>query len=231
MAHLILYICSLIRKLKTNELIYTHCRGGHGRSGIVVACVLSHLYKILPFEALKLTNEYHANRVEMKETRRKLGSPSSLFQRTFVYKFCMPLYFQQTHTNYLSTYSIHSVHVLGVGTFPTAESAFQAHKDLNNAEYVKKQENAFLPYVSKKIGYECKPGRDWHEKKEGVMAKVLQLKFSQNNFIREALLKTGLKPIVFHNNNSFWGDGGDGGKGKNVLGRLLTKLRNKLYLN
>jgi hypothetical protein len=44
-------------------------------------------------------------------------------------------------------------------------------------------------------------------------------------------LNTGLRPIVEHTkDDNFWGDGGDG-SGKNMLGKILTKVRNKYYEN
>jgi hypothetical protein len=230
-AKFILKLCSIIKKSPSKDLVYVHCRGGHSRSGIVVACVLCHLYKIPPLEALKLTNEYHEKRVEMKERRRRLGSPSSLYQRDFVCKFFSPLYFSKANnSDGLSNFSIHSVEVPNLGTFPTSEAAFHAHKDPKNKEYVKKQEVAFSPHVSKKLGRECKLRSDWEDDvKDKVMMTVLELKFSQHDGIRENLLYTGLRPIVEHRPDNYWGDGIDG-RGKNMLGKLLTKLRNKMYL-
>ena len=40
---LILYVHNIINNLKKNEKIYIHCKGGHGRVGIIVA-ILLYLY-------------------------------------------------------------------------------------------------------------------------------------------------------------------------------------------
>jgi len=232
-ARFILRVCSIIRKLNTGELIYIHCKGGHGRSGIVVSCIICHLYKILPIEALRLTSEYHFKRKEMREKRRRLGAPPGEFQKDFVKRFFRPLYFYKAYkqgvTAGLSNFSIHSVHVPNFGTFPTAEAAFHAHKNPDNKEYVRKQEVAFTPHVSKRLGRLCKIRDDWDDKKDSIMYRILELKFQQHDDIRENLLTTGLRPIIEHGPDHYWGDGRNG-RGKNMRGRLLTKLRNKLYL-
>lgn len=46
--------------------------------------------------------------------------------------------------------------------------------------------------------------------------------------LKELLLSTDNLPIIEHtNNDSYWGDGGDG-MGKNQLGQILMEVRNKL---
>jgi len=232
-AHFILLVCSIIKKLNPGELIYVHCKGGHGRSGIVVASILCYIYKILPNEALRLTGEYHSKRKEMKEKRRKAGAPPGIYQKDFVRRFFRPLYFYKacTHgiTAGLSNFSINSVEVPGLGTFPTSEAAFHAHKDPENKDYVRKQEMAFTPHISKRLGRSCNPRKDWDEVKDHIMYRVLDLKFHQHENIRANLLNTGLRPIIEHGPDYYWGDGKDS-RGKNMLGKLLTRVRNKLYI-
>lgn len=226
----ILRLCTLLKKLNRGELIYIHCKGGHGRSGIVVACILCYLYKIQPSEALELTNQYHSNRKEMREKRRRMGSPPGEFQKDFVKRFFRPLYFYKTHnaTTGLSTFSVHSVKVPGMGVFPTAESAFQAHKDPSNEEYVRKQESTFNPTVSKKLGKKI-IREDWDEVKERIMYKILTLKFQQHDGIKQNLLNTGLRPIVECGPDPYWSNGKDG-RGRNTIGKLLVKIRNRMYV-
>lgn len=48
----------------------------------------------------------------------------------------------------------------------------------------------------------------------------------QHEELRQLLLKTGERPLVEHTaNDSYWGDGGGGGRGKNRLGALLMEVR------
>ena len=68
--------------------------------------------------------------------------------------------------------------------------------------------------------------------KDGVMYKALQAKFSQHEDLREELIATGSAFLVEHTeNDNYWGDGNDGGTdtvGKNMLGKLLVKLREEI---
>lgn len=232
-AQLILRICNVIKHLREEEKVYIHCKGGHGRSGVVVACVLCQLYKIAPSEALQLTTSYHFQRKEMRAKWRKIGSPQSAQQKTFVHNFFRPIYFYKPYstgpTAGMSNFSIHSVHIEGLGTFPTAEAAFHAHKEPDNEKYIKKQENSFSPRLSKKLGRECKLREDWDEVKDDVMMTVITAKFLQHDSIRENLLSTGLRPIIERGPDDYWGDGKDG-SGKNMMGKLLVRLRNRLYM-
>ena len=67
--------------------------------------------------------------------------------------------------------------------------------------------------------------RDWESAKLNVMREALLAKFTQHDELRELLLSTGDAKIVEHTeNDSFWGDGGDG-TGKNMLGQLLMATR------
>ncbi len=53
----------------------------------------------------------------------------------------------------------------------------------------------------------------------------LRAKFSENSDLRDMLHATGMAKIVEHTNeDSYWGDGGDG-SGHNYLGKLLMKVR------
>jgi protein-tyrosine phosphatase len=91
-AQFIYTLSKIIANLGIDEKIYIHCKGGHGRAGVVVACLLCHIYKLKPFHALVKTKKYHNNRVEMREKWRRLGSPQTKSQKNFVYNFFNPLY-------------------------------------------------------------------------------------------------------------------------------------------
>lgn len=91
-ASLIIKICDIINRLNPDEKIYIHCRGGHGRSGVVVACILCYYFSISPKEALELTTKYHSNRREMSDKWRRIGSPQTIGQKDFVYKFNSPVF-------------------------------------------------------------------------------------------------------------------------------------------
>jgi hypothetical protein len=60
------------------------------------------------------------------------------------------------------------------------------------------------------------------------MREVVLAKFTQHTEIREILLGTGDALLIEHTeNDNYWGDGGDG-QGKNMLGKILMQVREKL---
>lgn len=87
----LLLIQIIIENLKPGEKIYLHCRGGHGRSTLVIACFLSMVLKVPPNEGLKLAKEYHALRPNLKIKWLKEW-PLNLKQRKFVELFFSSLY-------------------------------------------------------------------------------------------------------------------------------------------
>ena len=64
------------------------------------------------------------------------------------------------------------------------------------------------------------------------MYKALVAKFTQHEDLKEQLIATGNSFLVEHTKrDKYWGDGGDGGnetKGRNMLGKLLVRVRNEL---
>jgi N-glycosidase YbiA len=71
---------------------------------------------------------------------------------------------------------------------------------------------------------------DWEKIKDEIMYKGVFAKFSQRPKLRQILLDTGDAELVEHtNNDSYWGDGGDG-SGENKLGKILQQVRAELKL-
>ncbi len=69
---------------------------------------------------------------------------------------------------------------------------------------------------------------DWDAHRITAMEKALLAKFSQNRTLRSVLLETGDVEIVEDSPRDwFWGCGKDG-KGENMLGKLLMKVRSHL---
>lgn len=228
-----LKLAKIIRELETDSLVYLHCKGGHGRSGVVVAVLLCYLFNLTPNEALERTSSYHSKRLEMREKWRKIGSPQTFQQKNFVYHFCRPISFYRAymrgHTAGFSNFTDHSVSLEGYGVFPTSEAAFQALKSPDDDDYLRRQRQAKSAICSRVLGSKVKLRSDWYSVKVTLMFTVLRAKFDQHQDIRENLLETGLCPIIHRSRaDSFWGDGGDG-KGANRLGELLCRLRADYY--
>ncbi|MFV0328631.1 MAG: NADAR family protein [Dysgonomonas sp.] len=113
--------------------------------------------------------------------------------------------------------------------WPTVEHYFQAQKFMDKA-YQKKIRTVETPMLAAMLGRyrKQKLRKDWESIKVSVMKQALMAKFTQHSDLRDLLLSTGDAKLVEHtDNDSYWGDGGDG-KGKNMLGRLLMDIREEL---
>lgn len=71
--------------------------------------------------------------------------------------------------------------------------------------------------------------KQWHQTKNSIMIKAIWTKFSQNQQLKDLLIKTGSKILVENagNNDKEWGAGADL-KGNNFLGITLMLIREKL---
>lgn len=107
--------------------------------------------------------------------------------------------------------------------FRNVEAAFQSFKDES------RQSDFFnLDGVSaKKLGKKVNLRKDWEEKKDLLMYELLKIKFS-NPELKRKLIATGSTVLLEKNNwkDQYWGV--YNGKGKNMLGNLLMKLREEL---
>ncbi|ABF82097.1 hypothetical protein MIV067L [Invertebrate iridescent virus 3] len=77
----------LVDGLGPGEKIYLHCRGGHGRSGLVIACFLAMTLNISPKKSLFLVKLYHSQRPNLVNTRWEREWPLNPTQKRFVQKF------------------------------------------------------------------------------------------------------------------------------------------------
>jgi hypothetical protein len=73
--------------------------------------------------------------------------------------------------------------------------------------------------------------KNWDNIKQNVMYEAIKAKFTQHSDLTQLLLNTKDAKIIEHTeNDNYWGDGGDG-KGKNMLGKILMKVREELKIN
>jgi N-glycosidase YbiA len=127
-----------------------------------------------------------------------------------------------------SNFSPHPIELDGK-RWPTSEHYFQAQKfeDSTHREAIRKTKS---PMIAARMGRDRKKPlrRDWESVKVSLMRKAVLAKFTQHEDILQTLLSTGDAKIVEHTeNDSYWGDGGDG-SGKNVLGQILMQVREEL---
>lgn len=131
----------------------------------------------------------------------------------------------RNENNFLSNFAYAFIEIDGV-RYPTVENAFQAMK-------CKDKEDRLMfvyqkPGAAKRLGRKVQLREDWEDIKVKVMYILLVKKFSQPEF-REKLLATGDARLIEGNTwgDKFWGVP-FGKTGKNILGKLLMKVRQEL---
>lgn len=113
--------------------------------------------------------------------------------------------------------------------WPTSEHYFQDQK-FAGTKYEEEIRLAKTPKLAAEMGRDRKMPLhpDWETVKDDVMREAVLAKFTQHPELRKILLDTGKIMLVEHTaNDSYWGDGGDG-RGKNMLGKILMEVRDKL---
>ena len=114
-------------------------------------------------------------------------------------------------------------------TWPTSEHYFQASK-FAGTPHAEKIRKAPSPMKAAELGRtrRVRMRKNWDSMRDNVMLEALRAKFTQHAELRTLLLSTGESRLIEHTeNDSYWGDGGDG-SGKNRLGKLLMKVRTEL---
>lgn len=107
--------------------------------------------------------------------------------------------------------------------FPTSEHAYQAAKS-NDEKIWRFFSRIETPGEAKRLGRMIDLRPDWEDAKILIMKQILISKFS-NRALMERLKATGDTELIEGNS---WGDqfwGVCNGKGKNMLGKLLMKIR------
>jgi hypothetical protein len=124
-----------------------------------------------------------------------------------------------------STFAPFPIKIGGI-LWPTSEHFFQAQK-FSSADDREAILHASSPMNAAKMGRDrsrlLRP--DWEAIKDSVMLQALREKFYQHLALAAMLAGTGDAEIVEHTTNDhYWADGGDG-SGRNMLGKLLMRIR------
>jgi ribA/ribD-fused uncharacterized protein len=111
----------------------------------------------------------------------------------------------------------------------TSEHYFQAQKfaGSKHEEAIRLTES---PKAAAKMGRDRRKSlrSDWEVVKDDIMREAVFAKFTQHAELREVLLSTGEAILVEHTaSDCYWGDCGNG-QGKNMLGRILMEVRDRL---
>ena len=126
---------------------------------------------------------------------------------------------------YLSNFFTAPVRYDGI-TYQNNEAAFQAQKCINPRDRI-----AFAglpPNRAKAMGRRVKLRKDWEDVKNRIMYEICLAKFVQHKGLREALLSTKDEELIEGNtwNDTYWGV--CNGKGLNILGKTLMRVRSEL---
>lgn len=88
----------IINSMKENEYIYIHCKGGHGRSGMIVCCLLCLMYGKTPIQSINEVTHGHSKRPDLSTKWKSRPCPSNEIQRIFVDRIFRSNH--KTHINY-----------------------------------------------------------------------------------------------------------------------------------
>lgn len=209
------------------EKLYIHCRAGHSRSSLVVACLLCILKSIKVNKSITLTREFHNKRKNLKNKWLKIPhlSPSQL---RFIHKIFNDVIFfrayKETNIAYgFSNYSNHEVYIENVGKFMNAQVAYNAMKLPTDTDYTTKHLRTRTTYESNKL---AKTVILSDKEGEEILRNIVRIKIEQHEDVKEKLLKTGFAKLIYNNKNDFKLGIGDG-TGKNILGKILMDVREK----
>jgi ribA/ribD-fused uncharacterized protein len=116
--------------------------------------------------------------------------------------------------------------------FPTSEHAYQfgKYRDKDTRDWVMKAPKPHLVAIVSHGLFAWDIVKNWSKIKKNRMYRILKVKFSDPD-LKEKLIATG-KSILIENSktDSYWGIGPKG-TGKNMLGKLLMKVREELKTN
>jgi ribA/ribD-fused uncharacterized protein len=128
-----------------------------------------------------------------------------------------------------SNFSPHAI-VIDGKRYHTSEHYFQAKK-FEGTEYeekVRTMHKSPMKVATYARRRDLPLRKDWEEVKDDVMETAVRTKFSQYQHLKGILIKTGDCEIVEDSpTDYYWGIGEDG-SGKNMLGKILMKVREEL---
>jgi ribA/ribD-fused uncharacterized protein len=130
--------------------------------------------------------------------------------------------------NFLSNFYPSPIRIDGV-SWSTVEHYYQAMKS-KDAKWQDKVRDADAPRDARRMGRRVKIRDDWEYVKDSIMEKAVRTKFTQHAYLKRLLLNTGDLELEEGNNHrdKYWGIDLKTGIGKNMLGKILMKIRDEL---
>ena len=191
---------NIITNMKDDEKIYIHCKGGHGRCGVIVSCLLCHIFKYSADKSLELTNQYHNNRKVMNERWRKLGSPQTDRQKEFVKRLFKPIFLDNIYSRntYYPLHNLSNHHIKYDNIF--YKNVNVCYYSLKDRKFYNRLNNTKHYYEFKKV-IENISSNNIKGNEKIILSNILKSKFTNNNDVKEILTKTLLKPIRYTEDN------------------------------
>jgi len=112
--------------------------------------------------------------------------------------------------------------------YPSVEHAYQAAKSFESW-YKRGLRETDSPVDAKRMGKGIRLRPDWDSVKVNIMLELLHKKFSQPD-LRAMLLSTGDAELIEGNDRGDKEWGVYGGDGENLLGKLLMRVRDNIWL-
>lgn len=169
--------------------------------------------------------------VPREQTQAQGYRSSAAFQPGVPYTEGEPIYFNASK---IDTYKeldnrYPAAFTLEGKTWPTVEHYYQASKFPTLPEFQEKIRQLPTAIAAAKLGKTKDPEKliraDWKEKREELMRNAIFAKFNQNPKLKELLIKTYPRPLVFADaNDAFYGYGRTK-MGMNKLGQILMQYR------
>lgn len=110
--------------------------------------------------------------------------------------------------------------------YGNSEAAYQAQRCARAEDTERFYELSGIE--AKKLAKNVQTRSDWNKVKAGIMQEIVEAKFRQNPALGERLMKTAGKELVEGNKwyDTYWGV--YNGRGQNMLGEILMKVRSQL---
>lgn len=129
----------LSKQIEQGKRIFIHCKGGHGRSCLLITCIIYYLSdRMNAREAIEHTVYIHNQRTDMSIRWKGIKSPFSKSQYIFLYKFLNPICILKSYnTGYQAGFSGSSLFEIAVDSniYSNLDAAFQALRTTSDSEY------------------------------------------------------------------------------------------------
>jgi protein-tyrosine phosphatase len=173
-----MFVTTLVEYIREGKKIFIHCKGGHGRSCLVVTCILYLIDENANArDSIEKTIAIHNQRQDLSSRWKNIRSPFSKTQYLFLYKFLNPVCI-------LKSYNI------GYQAGFSGSSSFQLKTEYGNFSNV---DAAFQSLKTTQI--------DWDD--YTIMLYLTRIKFQQYPELIPNLLITGIRKIYDFSRYSF----------------------------